>query len=141
MVSRPQKIQAIAEMLHITVRELLLLIQTHALPWLVLTKKKEVIQKIADARQEKELWRTVMDSSNLGPIVALLLAQDMPQVEQFAKERFNDVSGHFETQNIADLVLSESPSVVLELLKSAGDNGDDQNQRVGPKQYGDQAGD
>jgi len=130
MVSRPQTIQAIAEMLHITVRELLLLIQTHALPWLVLTKKKDIIQKIAEARQEKELWRTVMDPANLGPIVALLLVQDVPQVEQFAKARFNDVSGHFQTQKITDLVLAESPAVVLELLKAAGDAGEDQNHKV-----------
>jgi serine/threonine-protein kinase ATR len=130
MVSRPQTTQTIAEMLNITVRELLLLVQTHALPWLVLTKKKEVIQKIAEARQEKETWEPVMDPANLGPIVALLLVQDVSNIEDFAKSRFNDISSHFQSQSLAELVLSESPSVALELLKAAADSGDEQTMKV-----------
>ena len=112
-------------MLHITVRELLLLIQTHALPWLVLMKQTEVIQKIAEARGEAETWQSIMDPANIGPILALLFIQDVPDIENFVKLRLTDVSAHFRPLSLTDLILSQSSAVALELLKTAGDAGDD----------------
>jgi serine/threonine-protein kinase ATR len=129
-VLRPQISSTIAELLQITVRELLLLIQTHALPWLVLTKKKEVIQRIAEARQENEIWRPVIDSANVGPILALLLVQEVPDVEKFAKSRLNEISPHFEPQPLDQFVRLDPTSVALELFKLAGEFDEENRPRV-----------
>ena len=121
MIRRPQRSRAVAELLQLSVNELLLLIQTHALPWLVLEKKKDIVQKIAEARQEEEAWRPLMDSMNLAATLSLLLVQDTDDLEGFAKSRLNEISPHFHAQPLLDLLQSEPVLIVMELLKAAGD--------------------
>ncbi|PFH56755.1 hypothetical protein XA68_16038 [Ophiocordyceps unilateralis] len=119
MVQRPQQSRAIAELLQISVNELLLLIQSHALPWLVLDRQTDVIQKIAEARQEKEPWRPLMDSANLAATLALLLVQDADNMEHFTQSRLNDISPHFHSLTLLDLFQAEPVLIALELLRSA----------------------
>lgn len=119
MTQRPQRSRAIAELLQISVNDLLLLIQTHALPWLVLDKRQDVIQKIAEARQEKEVWRQLMDGSNLAATLALLLVQDTGDIEEFTKSRLNEISPHFHSLSLLVLFQSEPVLIALELLKTA----------------------
>ncbi|KAL2883978.1 serine/threonine-protein kinase M1 [Colletotrichum sp. CLE4] len=121
MQARPQICRAIADLLQISVTEFLLLIQTHALPWLVLMKKKEVIQKIAEARGERDIWVPILDAANAGPIIALLLIQDVRNIEQFVMSRLVEVSSHLETFTVVELVQSEVCSIALELFKAAGE--------------------
>lgn len=119
MVQRPQRSRAVAELLQISVNELLLLIQTHALPWLVLDKRLDVIQKIAEARQDEELWQPLLDSTNLAATLALLLVQDPENMQEFTKSRLNDISPHFHPLKLLDLFRSEPVLIAIELLKSA----------------------
>ncbi|PHH79154.1 hypothetical protein CDD80_5521 [Ophiocordyceps camponoti-rufipedis] len=119
MVQRPQQSRAIAELLQISVNELLLLIQSHALPWLVLDRQVDVIQKIAEARKEKEPWRPLMDNSNLAATLALLLVQDADNMESFTLSRLNDVSPHFHSLTLLDLFQADPVSIALELLRFA----------------------
>lgn len=121
MVRRPQRSRVIAELLQVSVNELLLLIQTHALPWLVLDKRKDVIQKIADARQEIETWRPLMDSQNMAAILALLLIQPTDDIEAFVKSRLNDISPHFHDLSLSFLLQAEPVLIAMELLKAVGD--------------------
>ncbi|CEF77084.1 unnamed protein product [Fusarium graminearum] len=122
MVQRPQMSRAIAELLQVSVNELLLLIQTHALPWLVLDKQKDVIQKIAEARQESEIWLPLVDPANLAATLALLLIQGTEDIAAFAKSRLDELSTHFESESLADLLQVEPVLTVMELLKAAGDS-------------------
>ena len=121
MIHRPQRSRAIAELLQVSISDLLLLIQTYALPWLVLDRRKEVIQKIADTRQEAELWRPLLDSTNLAAILSLLLIQETDDVEAFVKTRLNDISPHFHDSSLLQLLQSEPVLIAMELLKAAGD--------------------
>ncbi|KAF4124503.1 serine/threonine-protein kinase ATR [Geosmithia morbida] len=121
MVRRPQRSRAVAELLQLSVNELLLLIQAHALPWLVLYKKKDIIQKIAEARQESESWRPLMDSMNLATTLSRLLVQETEDLEGFAKSCLVEISPHFEAQPLSELLRSEPVLTILELLKAAGD--------------------
>lgn len=123
MVHRPQMSRAIAELLQITVNELLLLVQTYALPWLVLDKQNDVIQKIAEARKE-EIWQPITDGSNLAATLALLLAQDTEDIEGFAKSRLHEISPHFDSLELVDLVQTEPVLIVMELLKALGEADD-----------------
>ncbi|KAJ4018241.1 serine/threonine-protein kinase M1 [Fusarium irregulare] len=122
MVQRPQMSRTIAELLQVSVNELLLLIQTHALPWLVLDKQKDVIQKIAEARQEAEVWLPLIDPANLAATLALLLIQDTEDIAAFAKSRLDELSAHFETETLVSLLQVEPVLTVMELLKAAGDS-------------------
>jgi serine/threonine-protein kinase ATR len=111
------------------VPQLVIHIQRYALPWLVLSKRKEVVQKIAEYRGEKEAWRPCIDNANLSSILALLLMQDIPvsQIESFSMSLLRHVSPHFNSSSLADLLRAETVQVILELLKAAGDG--DQNRR------------
>lgn len=130
MVSRPQISRALAELFQISVNQLLLHVQSYALPWLVLMKKKDVVQKIVDARQEKDPISVLMDSDNNGPIMALLLIQDVPDIEQFVMSRLREFASHFESCTLTGLMQPEALSIVLELLKAAGDADEDKKPRV-----------
>lgn len=123
MLQRPQRSRAFAELLQISVNELLVLIQTHALPWLVLDRRKEIIQRIAEARGESDVWRPLMDSSNLAAVLALLLAQESPNnTADFAKSRLEEISPHFQSEDMLSLLQSEPVLISMELLKAAGDS-------------------
>ncbi|KAJ0162818.1 Protein kinase rad3 [Colletotrichum tanaceti] len=121
MVSRPQMTRAIADLLQISVTDFLLLVQTHAMPWLVLMKKKDVIQKIAEARGEKDVWVPILDTVNAGPILALLLVQDVQNVEQFVMSRLIEVASHLESFGLVELMQAEVVTIALELLKAVGE--------------------
>lgn len=120
MVHRPQRSRAIAELLQISVNELLLLIQTHALPWLVLDKRTEVIQKFAEARQENMGWQPLMDNANLAAILSLLMIQETDNIETFVRSRLNDVGLHLHDRPIVELLQIEPVLIAIELLKAAG---------------------
>lgn len=130
MIRKPQRSRAVAELLQLSVNELLLLIQTHALPWLVLYKRRDVIQKIAEARQEKEIWRPLMDSMNLAATISLLLVQDAEDVEEFTKSRLAEISPHFQEQPMPELLQSEPVLIIMELLKAAGDGDESRKSQV-----------
>lgn len=130
MQARPQICRAISDLLQISVTDFLLLIQAHALPWLVLMKKKEVIQKIAEARGERDIWIPILDPANAGSIIALLLIQDVGNIEKFVMSRLVEVSSHLETFTLVELVQSEVCSVALELFKAAGEADEARKPRV-----------
>lgn len=131
MVRRPQCSRALAELLQLSVDGLLVLIQAHAVPWLVLYKKRDIIQKVAEARQEKEAWQPVMDSTNLAATLSLLLVQATGDIEAFVKSRLADISSHFQNLALADLFQSEPVLVIVELLKQASDGDENRKALVG----------
>ncbi|KAG9258601.1 uncharacterized protein F5Z01DRAFT_615130 [Emericellopsis atlantica] len=122
MTRRPQTCRSVAELLQLSVGELLLLIQTHALPWLVLEKRKDIVQKIAEARKEDENWRPLMDSPNLAATLSLLLMQETDDLGAFVKSRLSDISPHFHPIPLSELLQAEPVLIVMELLKAAGDS-------------------
>lgn len=111
-----------SELLQISVNDLLILIQSHALPWLVLTKKKDVVQKIVEARKD-DARSAILDSTNHGPIVALLLVQDTTDIETFVMSRLREFS-KFDNCSLVDLLRAEAVPIIMELLKTAGDSND-----------------
>ena len=119
LISRPQTTRMVAELLQLSIPELLCLLQHHAVPWLVLTKKREVIQKIADARGDKEIWQTCCDASNLSATLALLLVQEVPDIEDFAMSLFRNISSHFDHLSLVELLGSEPLLTALELFKAS----------------------
>ncbi|KAI0019098.1 phosphatidyl inositol 3-kinase-like protein [Xylariomycetidae sp. FL0641] len=121
VVSSPKLARLLAELLEMSVPQMLVYLQANALPWLVLTKKRDVIQKIAEVRQEKEPWQPCLDNDNLGRILALLLIQEAPNTEQHAMTLLRHVSPHFDGFSLVELLRVEPLMTSLELLMLAAD--------------------
>ncbi|KAG5926189.1 hypothetical protein E4U42_003556, partial [Claviceps africana] len=119
MIQRPQRSRAMAELLQISVNELLLLIQTHALPWLVLDKQQDVIQRIAEARQDNDPSNLIMDAPNLASTLALLLVQDTDDIGGFTKSRLDQAFPNFLNVSLLEMFQTEPVVTILELLKAA----------------------
>ena len=130
MISRPQTARLLAELLKMSVNDLLLLLQTHALPYLVLTKKREVIQRIAEARGEKEPWQPCLDAANMSSIMALLLIQEVSDVEEFSLSLLRHVSPHFNSISLMEILTTEPVPTALELLKVSGEVSESRKQLV-----------
>ena len=121
LVSHPRMSEVIANLLQISVHQLLLLIQSHALPWLVLEGKTEVIQMIAEARQETDTWRSIVDAPNLSAILAVLLMQQTDDMEAYVMSRLSAISPHFDSLTLTELLKLEPALTAMELLKAAGE--------------------
>ncbi|KAK4102952.1 phosphatidyl inositol 3-kinase-like protein [Parathielavia hyrcaniae] len=130
LVSKPQTARLIADMMQMSVLDLLLTIQKHALPWLVLTKKREVIQKITEARGESETWQTCMDPANLPCILALLLVQDVPDIAAHAMSLLGHVSSHVDRFELVELLRTDPLTIALELFKAGSGANETRRERV-----------
>lgn len=133
MFTRPQTTQMVADLLKTNITELLLLIQAHALPWLVLHRKKNIIQKFLEARREalpagareKEGLGPMLflDDANLCTILSRLLVQDVPDIQTYVRSVLVDVSED-DTVNLKELLSSSAVPTTMELLKLSGEGGD-----------------
>lgn len=131
-IAKPKLIRLLAELMSMTIQELIIYIHSYAMPWLVLTKKRDVIQKIAEVRGEEEPWQPCLDNVNLGPILALLLVQEVPDVQEFSMALFRQISSHFDALTFVELLQVEPLVTTLELLKAAGDADEDRKSDVSP---------
>jgi serine/threonine-protein kinase ATR len=130
ILGQPKLTQLLAEMQDMTVDQLLLHVQSDALPYLVLNKRKDVIQKIAEVRQETEPWLPCLDNANLGRILALLLTQETTDFEQYTMSLLRHISSHFDEFSLVDLLQIEPLTTTLNILKAAADADENRKPRV-----------
>lgn len=132
LLSRPQTSQLMADLLEVTVPEFLILTQAYTLPWLVLWRDGKTIKKIAQARND-EPWRVCTDNANIVHIMALLLVQDVQNIESHSMSALKCVSSDFEKRGLgfAFLLKMDPSSTFLHLLKVAGHADDSKKSRVG----------
>jgi len=123
LLSNPQTIQYMAELLEISVNDFLLLTQAYTLPWLLLWQKADVIERIASLRGDVEVWRVYWDTKNLVPTLGLLLLQNVPDVGKFTWSLFRKVSPGFDNmpQHFDDLIKADVGALFLHLLRLAGE--------------------
>ncbi|KAK4219053.1 hypothetical protein QBC37DRAFT_469608 [Rhypophila decipiens] len=130
LVTSPQTTKTIAELLQISVPNLLRLLQKDALPWLVLTKKKDVVQKIAEARGETETWAPCLEPANLPAILALLLIQEAPDMAKYAMSTLRNISSHFDSFELVELLGTDPLKIALELFKAGSEADEARKSRV-----------
>lgn len=136
LLHRPQTTQLMADLLGISVSEFLVLTQSFTLPWLVLHGKPDVIKRISEARKDKEIWSTLMETSNLVAIMPLLLIQNVQDTEIFVMALFKTISSKFKHLDFAELVRIEPAQQAFNLLKIAAEADDSKKSRVsGPPIY------
>lgn len=131
MFTRPQTTQMVADLLKTNVTELLLLIQSHALPWLVLHRRKDIIQRFLDARKEalepsqrdsEQVWTMLyIDDANLSTILSRLLVQDEPNLEEYVRSVLRDVCQTAQVPSLKELLATNPVPTTLELLKMSGE--------------------
>ncbi|KAF2733102.1 hypothetical protein EJ04DRAFT_295336 [Polyplosphaeria fusca] len=121
--NRPQKAQLMSDLTEQSVANLLLSVHTEILPSLVLTKRKDILQRIATARGASILDVCIQPRRNLAGVLALLLCQPINDVDKNAMETLLMMSPAFK-ENGRDLsywVKLEPVMVACEVLKFASD--------------------
>lgn len=108
----------LSELLQIDVPEYLKLTQHYTLPYLVLWRRAEIVEKIAQAVGLK-VWDVC--HNNLAAILALLLAEEGDNIQQSTMDLLINTSAEFKKCSFTELVRPEAVSIVAELLKASGD--------------------
>jgi serine/threonine-protein kinase ATR len=132
LLVRPQTTQLMADILGTSVPELLLLTQSSTLPHLVLSGQIDVIGRITQARGDDENLKTCMEPSNFAPILALLIVQNISDIEALTTSVLRAVSPLFKEQDMdfTDWMRSDPAGLGLRLLRVAGQAPDNMKPRV-----------
>ncbi|KAF2813925.1 protein kinase rad3 [Mytilinidion resinicola] len=130
--TRPQKAQQLSELLGMSVNQMLLMTQTETLPYLVLTKKKDVLQRIASARGTSIQDVCTQPRKNLAAILALLLRQQSPDVEKSAMDTLVEIAPAFQENDndLSSWIKLEPILVACELLKAAAEEDESKKPQV-----------
>ena len=118
---RPQVAQQISELLAMSVSDFLSMTQVHTVPFLVLTKKQDVLQRIADACGQS-IMVLCREHNNLAAILSCVLLRTSKDAESLVMALLNAVSPEFGNVDCAELLKSEPQSTASELLRAAGED-------------------
>ncbi|KAF1921015.1 hypothetical protein BDU57DRAFT_509551 [Ampelomyces quisqualis] len=124
IINKPQKAQLLADLTEQSVRQLLLLTQADTLPHLVLTKRRDIIEKIAQARKVSVGEVLTQPKRNLAKILALLLCQPVTDVETSAMDSLASIEPAIRegSNNKLDaLIAADITGVAIEILLLAAD--------------------
>ena len=119
---RPQIAQLISDLLGIGVSEFLKLTQFHTMPYLIVAKKLDVLERIAEAKgQGNDVGSLFLDRHPSAAILAYLLLQPSQDPESTTMALLRNVTSMFETVELAEIVKSYPLEIAYELLKAAGE--------------------
>jgi serine/threonine-protein kinase ATR len=124
IINKPQKAQLLADLTEQSVRQLLILTEADTLPHLVLTKRRDIIEKIAQARKATVGEVLTQPRRNLAKILALLLCQPVTDLESSTMETLASVEPALRegSNNKLDaLVNVDITGVAIEILMLAAD--------------------
>ena len=132
--NRPQIAQQMSDLLGIDVKDFLRLTQQFTVPYLVLTKRKEILQRIADERAPpyNSVTSLCIDRGNMPNILAyILLHTTANEWETTTLSLLREASPNFASVDLVEIVKIEALLTVIELLKAAGEAEDDKVGQVG----------
>lgn len=118
---RPQVAQQVADLLAMSVSDFLSMTQVYTVPFFVLTKKHDILQRIADACGVS-IMALCREHNNLAAILSCVLLRTSSDVEDLIMSLLNAVSPEFSNVDSADLLKSEPQATASELLKAAGES-------------------
>lgn len=124
IVNKPQKAQQLADLTEQSVRQLLVQTQSDTLPHLVLSKRRDIIEKIAQARKAAVVDVLTYPRVNLAKILALLLSQPVPDVERTAMETLAAVEPAIRdgsNNRLESWVALDITGIAIEILLLAAD--------------------
>ncbi|KAH7078025.1 hypothetical protein BKA63DRAFT_277194 [Paraphoma chrysanthemicola] len=124
LINKPQKAQLLADLTEQSVRQLLILTEADTLPHLVLTKRRDIIEKIAQARKATVGEVLTQPRRNLAKVLALLLCQPVKDIESSAMETLASVEPALKegSNNRLDALINvDITGVAIEILMLAAD--------------------
>lgn len=121
LLRRPQVAQHLSDLLSMRVSEFLCLTQVYTIPFLVLTKKRDILQKIADACG-CTIMPLCMDHNNMAAILSCILLQVSEDTENVIMALFNAASPDFSQIDHVELIRAEPILTASELLKAASED-------------------
>ncbi|RAK98040.1 protein kinase MEC1 [Aspergillus ibericus CBS 121593] len=128
--SRPYMAEQICDLLGMKVDDFLRLTEIHVLPYLVLTRKRDVIIRIgATYKDSKSPFDICSEKNNLAAILAFLLSQPSSNPEESIMSAFSEVDAAFRGRTLAELLRIEPILIACELLKGLGDFGKEKGTR------------
>lgn len=129
--SRPQIAQRFCDLLCINVPQFLQLTQFYTIPYLVAMKRRDILQRIANACGPDHTVRSIcMGHAQLAAILSFLLLQPSTDQENFVMSLLKDASPDFKDVDIVELMNSEPMLTAFELLKVAGEEEEGRSARV-----------
>ena len=117
---RPQVIQQLSDLLGISIADFLVRTQVYTVPYYVLTKRQDILQKIAEACNQS-VMSLCREHNNLAAILSTILLQAPSEAETYVMALLNAISTEFQHVDCIELLKSEPQATAAELLKSAGD--------------------
>lgn len=127
---KPQIAQQMSELLALSVSDFLSMTQVHTVPFFVLTKRQDVLQRIADACGQS-IMVLCREHNNLAAILSCVLLQSSSNVESMVMNLLHAVSPEFSNVDSAELLKSEPQATAAELLRAAGEEDDMKKPKVG----------
>ncbi|KAF1947946.1 hypothetical protein EJ02DRAFT_429695 [Clathrospora elynae] len=124
IINKPQKAQQLADLTEQSVRQLLVQTQADTLPHLVLSKRRDIVEKIAQARKASVVDVLTHPRANLAKILALLLSQPVADVERKAMETLAAVEPAIRdgsNNNLEAWVALDVTGIAIEILMLAAD--------------------
>jgi len=129
----PRKAQQLADLLSKSVNEFLLLTEADTVPFLTLTKKKDILERIAKARGSKttirDLW--LHPSPTLAAVTSSLLLQYHSETESTISKFLQGLDPDFSESDFQKMISTNSVLTACEILKASGDHPNTQNEQVG----------
>ena len=119
--------EQLCDLLGMKVDDFLRLTEVYILPYLVLTRKRDVIVRIGAAYKDvKSPFDICSEKDNLGAILAFLLCQPSSDPEGMIMSLLADVDPAFKGHTLGELVRTEPIPIACDLLKGLGDSGEKQ---------------
>ncbi|MCJ1394432.1 serine/threonine-protein kinase M1 [Xylographa bjoerkii] len=129
--SRPQIVQRVCDLLNMTVSQFLQITQFYTIPYLIATKRKDLLQRIAAAcASENSIKSLCMGHAQLAAILSFLLLQPSTDQESMIMSLLKEASPDFQDADIVELMKSEPMLTAFELLKVAGEEEEGRSARV-----------
>ncbi|CAG8024016.1 unnamed protein product [Penicillium olsonii] len=128
--SRPHMAEQLCDLLGMKVDGFLRLTEIHVLPYLVLTRKRDIICRIGASRNEGEsAFDVCSEKNNLAAILAFLLSQQSDNPEAMIMSLLAEIDPAFKGRSLAELVRIEPILIACDLLKSLSDAAEQNKER------------
>ncbi|KKY18324.1 putative phosphatidylinositol 3and 4-kinase [Phaeomoniella chlamydospora] len=123
--SRPIIAENVCRLLGMNLEGLLMMTEEYTLPYLVLTRKSDIIRRIANAHgEDMTTYKLCTQERNLAAILAYLISQPSSDTEQLATRLLAEVSPEFRERELSVWIKLEPLLIACELLKNIVDAGE-----------------
>ena len=129
--NRPQMCQLLCDILGMNVPDFLKHTQFYTIPFLILSKNRDVLQRIADANgPQANVASICLEPAQLSATLAYLLVQPFQDPKQAILALLRQASPEFDQVDIPELFRAGPMGIAFELLKIAGDHEDQSKSQV-----------